>query len=78
MLTAVDVATGEKSPDHGSRARRRWGDFLPSVSPDGRRLAFVRNRGARTGELQVLSMSEEFAPSASLAAWDPTGSSGTV
>ena len=62
MLTAVDVATGaarpitKPSPDYGV-------DMLPSISPDGRTLAFVRQRrGVRTGELYVQALSAGFEP----------------
>ena len=62
VLTAVDVATGavrpitKPSPDYGV-------DMLPSISPDGRTLAFVRQRrGVRTGELYVQALSAGFEP----------------
>lgn len=62
VLTAVDVATGatraitRPSPDYGV-------DMLPSISPDGRTLAFVRQRrGVRTGELYVQALSAGFEP----------------
>jgi len=61
VLTAVDVATGETSrittPSPASR-----GDSLPSVSPDGRTLAFVRRSGTLTGELYLQALSAGFAP----------------
>lgn len=62
VLTAVDVSTGTTrpltaaSPDFGA-------DILPAVSPDGRMLAFVRQRrGLRTGELYVQELSAGFEP----------------
>jgi serine/threonine protein kinase/Tol biopolymer transport system component len=62
VLTAVEVATGatrpmtRPSPDFGV-------DLLPSISPDGRTLAFVRlRRGLRTGELYVQTLSAGFEP----------------
>jgi eukaryotic-like serine/threonine-protein kinase len=62
VLTAVDVATGatravtRPSPDYDA-------DLLPSISPDGRMLAFVRlRRGLRTGELHVQALSAGFEP----------------
>ncbi len=62
VLTAVDVATGQTTSITGARPAGAGGDVLPSLSPDGRTLAFVRNRGIRSGELHVLSMSEAFSP----------------
>jgi len=60
VLTAVDVATGvtkpvtKASPDFGA-------DLLPAISPDGRMLAFVRERrGLRTGELYLEELSAGF------------------
>jgi eukaryotic-like serine/threonine-protein kinase len=62
VLTAVDVTTGATRPitkpsaDYGS-------DLLPSISPDGRMLAFVRlRRGVRTGEVHVQALSAGFEP----------------
>jgi serine/threonine protein kinase len=62
VLTAVDVATAatraitKPSSDYGA-------DLLPSISPDGRMLAFVRQRsGLRTGELHVQALSAGFEP----------------
>ena len=62
VLTAVDVATGatrpitRRSPDFEI-------DFLPAISPDGRNLAFARQRrGLRTGELYVQTLSSGFEP----------------
>jgi eukaryotic-like serine/threonine-protein kinase len=62
VLTAVDVGTGtiraitRPSPDYGA-------DLLPSISPDGRTLAFVRTRrGLRIGELHVQALSAGFEP----------------
>ena len=62
VLTAVDVATGTTRP-----ITRPMPDFqadlLPSISPDGRMLAFVRlRRGLRTGELHVQALSAGFEP----------------
>jgi eukaryotic-like serine/threonine-protein kinase len=60
VLTSVDVATGETKgitrPPPGT-----LGDSLPSVSPDGRMLAFVRRSGLE-GELYVQPLSAGFAP----------------
>ena len=60
-LTAVDVTTAETrritSPPSGVSA-----DLLPSVSPDGRMLAFVRHSGTVTAELYVQALSAGFEP----------------
>jgi len=62
VLTAVDVATGatkvitRPSPDFDA-------DLLPSISPDGHLLAFVRlGTGLRTGALYVQELSAGFDP----------------
>jgi Tol biopolymer transport system component len=56
VLTAVTVATGEtKALTTASSGGR--GDSLPAVSPDGKRLAFVRRSGVLTGELYVQGLS---------------------
>jgi len=57
VLTAVDVATGATRPV--TRPSPEFdADLLPSISPDGRMLAFVRkSRGLRTGELHVQALS---------------------
>lgn len=62
VLTAVDVATGATKPI--TRPSPEYGaDLLPSISPDGRMLAFVRQgRGVRTGELYVQALSAGFQP----------------
>lgn len=60
VLTAVDVATGETRPVTTSPTAGR-SDSLPSVSPDGKMLAFVRG-GGLTGELHVQALSAGFAP----------------
>jgi Tol biopolymer transport system component/DNA-binding winged helix-turn-helix (wHTH) protein len=55
-VTRISVETGEQrhitSPPAGIA-----GDFGPSVSPDGRLLAFVRLSGAKTGDVYVLPLS---------------------
>lgn len=60
VLTAVDVTTGGTrqitTPLNPGR------DTLPSVSPDGSLLAFVRYTGAETGELYVQALSAAFEP----------------
>jgi len=61
VLTAVDVATGHTTQITAAGTAHE-GDLLPSVSPDGRTLAFVRYGGSRTEDLHVLSMSEGFTP----------------
>ena len=62
VLTAVDVATGATRPV--TRPSADYGaDLLPSISPDGRMLAFVRERrGVRVGELHVQALSAGFEP----------------
>ena len=61
VLTAVDVVTGHTTPITAAGTAHE-GDLLPSVSPDGRTLAFVRYGGSRTEDLYVLAMSEAFTP----------------
>jgi Tol biopolymer transport system component len=58
---AVDVATGETRPVTTPPPFPN-SDALPSVSPDGRMLAFVRRSGGLTGELYVQALSAGFAP----------------
>ena len=62
VLAAVNVATGAVKPI--TRPATDYGaDLLPSISPDGRMLAFVRlRRGVRTGEVHVQAMSAVFEP----------------
>jgi serine/threonine protein kinase len=60
-LTAVDVASGKThrlttSPPGATR------DVLPSVSPDGATLAFVRRSAGSTGELWLQPLSATFLP----------------
>ena len=62
VLTAVDLATGATrpltKPSSGFDTH-----LLPSISPDGRTLAFVRQgRGLRTGKLHVQALSASFEP----------------
>jgi len=61
FLTAIDVASGETrrltTPPPGGN-----GDGLPSVSPDGRTVAFVRRSGVLTGEMHLQALSAAFAP----------------
>ena len=61
VLMAVDVATGETRPVTTPPPFPN-SDALPSVSPDGRMLAFVRRSGVLTGELYVQALSAGFAP----------------
>ena len=58
---AVDVATGETRPVTTPPPFPN-SDALPSISPDGRMLAFVRRSGTLTGELYVQALSAGFAP----------------
>jgi eukaryotic-like serine/threonine-protein kinase len=62
VLTAVEVATG--ATRLVTRASSDFdADLLPAISPDGRTLAFVRQRrGVRTGELYVQELSVGFEP----------------
>ena len=62
VLRAVDVASGATTPI--TKPAADFGvDFLPSISPDGRMLAFARQRrGVRTGELYVQALSAGFEP----------------
>ena len=60
-ITAVDVTSGKTSrlttpPAGGAR------DQLPSLSPDGGTLAFVRRSGSLTGELWLQTLSGTFVP----------------
>ena len=60
-ITAVDVTSGKTSrlttpPAGGAR------DELPSLSPDGGTLAFVRRSGSLTGELWLQPLSGTFVP----------------
>ena len=60
-ITAVDVTSGKTSrlttpPAGGAR------DDLPSLSPDGATLAFVRRSGSLTGELWLQPLSDTFVP----------------
>jgi Tol biopolymer transport system component len=61
VLTAVDVTTGE-TRTITTAPPAALGDLLPSVSPDGSMLAFVRRSGVMTGELYVQALSAGFAP----------------
>jgi Tol biopolymer transport system component len=60
-ITAVDVTSGKTSglttPPAGQTL-----DLLPSVSPDGRTLAFVRRSSGQTGQLWLQPLSGTFAP----------------
>ena len=60
-ITAVDVTSGKTSglttPPAGTTL-----DQLPSVSPDGRTLAFVRRSAGQTGQLWLQPLSGTFAP----------------
>jgi serine/threonine protein kinase/WD40 repeat protein len=58
VLTAVTVATGETRA-LTTASSRGAGDSLPAVSPDGRRLAFVRRSGVLTGELYIQPLSAD-------------------
>jgi Tol biopolymer transport system component len=77
-ITAVDVDTGETrritTPPSGTR-----GDSQPSVSPDGRMLAFVRRSGVATGALYVQALGGPGSRrSVSRDAWGLKGSSITA
>ena len=60
-ITAVDVTSGKTSrltnPPAGAAL-----DQLPSLSPDGGTLAFVRRSGGQTGELWLQPLSGTFVP----------------
>jgi len=58
VLTAVDVTTGGAKQITTPPGVGR--DSLPSVSPDGSMLAFVRSIGTETGELYVQALSGAF------------------
>jgi Tol biopolymer transport system component len=60
ILTAVDVATGEARPITAAPPPGR-NDSLPSVSPDGKMVAFVRSGGSQTGQLYVQALAAGFA-----------------
>jgi eukaryotic-like serine/threonine-protein kinase len=61
VLTAVDVTAGE-TRRITTPLPAAFGDSLPSVSPDGRMLAFVRGSGDLRGQLHVQALSAGFAP----------------
>jgi serine/threonine protein kinase len=51
------------SPDTGEKKRLAAGSAIsPALSPDGRQLAFVRNRDAGTSDLYLLNLSAGFTP----------------
>jgi serine/threonine protein kinase len=60
-ITAVDVTSGKTSPLTTPPAGAAL-DQLPSLSPDGGTLAFVRRSGGQTGELWLQPLSGTFVP----------------
>jgi len=54
-MIRISVETGEQQPIT-SPPQAIAGDFGPAISPDGRRLAFVRVKGAKIADLYVASL----------------------
>ncbi len=81
-LSRLSVETGEKAPLTHPPALYRAGDSAPSLSPDGRTLAFARHVSGTSGELWLLAVTDDLAAAGEPVAlceegWDSGGNAWT-